>query len=95
MVESHDQRTLVLEGKLISPWIAEVENAWRRAGEDLQGRKLTIDLTNVTLISRDGENILLQLMRDGARFICGDVFTKHVLKQLARKCRCEPALLRR
>jgi ABC-type transporter Mla MlaB component len=94
VVESNGQRKLVLEGKLVSPWIEEVENAWRQAGEDLEGRKLIIDLTNVTHISSDGENILLRLMRGGARFICGDVFTKHVLKQLARKYRCEPTPLR-
>jgi hypothetical protein len=95
IVETHGQRRLVLEGKLVSPWIAEVEIAWRNAVEDLQGRKLIIDLTNVTLISPDGENILFRLMRAGARFTSGDVFTKHVLKQLARKCRREPASSRR
>lgn len=94
-VESNGQHTLVLEGKLVSPWIEEVEDAWRQAADHRDGRKLVIDLTNVTLISRDGENMLFRLMRDGARFICGDVFTKHVLKQLARKCRWEATQSRR
>ena len=90
IVEKQGQRRLVLEGKLVPPWTAEVESLWRNAGEQLQGRKLIIDLTNVTFISSDGENTLLQLMRDGAKFSCGDVLTKHVLKQLARRCQCEP-----
>jgi hypothetical protein len=90
LVETHGQRKLVLEGKLVSPWTAEVESAWRSAGEQLQGRKLVIDLTNVTLISPDGENTLFKLMRDGAKFSCGGVLTKHVLRQLARRCRCKP-----
>ena len=90
IVESRGQRRLVLEGKLISPWTAEVENAWKLAVEQLRGRKLVIDLTNVTLISSDGENILFRLMREGARFSCGDVLTKHVLRRLARRCRCRP-----
>ena len=90
MVETHGQRKLVLEGKLVSPWTAEVESAWRSAGEQLQGRKLVIDLTNVTLISPDGENTLFKLMKDGARFSCGGVLTKHLLSQLARRCRCKP-----
>ena len=90
IVETDGQRRLVLEGKLIRPWTAEVESTWRRAGEQLHGRKLVIDLTNVTLISPDGENILFRLMRDGAKFSCRDVFTKHVLSKLARRCRCKP-----
>jgi hypothetical protein len=87
IVESRGQRRLVLEGKLIAPWTTEVESAWRDAGEQLEGRKLIIDLTNVTLISLDGQNTLFRLMRDGARFSSGDVLTKHVLQQLARRCR--------
>lgn len=87
IVENRSQRRLVVEGKLISPWTAEVESVWRSAGEDLQGRKLTIDLTNVTVIGVDGENTLFKLMRDGASFTPGGVLTKHVLKQLAQRCR--------
>jgi len=90
IVEKHGERRLVLEGKLVRPWTAEVESVWRSAGEQLDGRKLVVDLTNVTLISPDGENTLFKMMRDGATFSCGDVLTKHVMKQLARRCRCEP-----
>lgn len=90
IVESPGLRRLVLEGKLISPWTAEVERAWRNAAADLDGRKLIVDLTNVTVISTDGEKTLFQLMRDGAKFCCAGVLTKHVLKQLARRRRWQP-----
>jgi hypothetical protein len=90
IVETHGQRRLVLEGRLVPPWTAEVESAWRSASEQLQGRKLVIDLTNVTLIGPEGENTLFKLMKDGARFSRGDVLTKHVLRQLARRCRSKP-----
>jgi anti-anti-sigma regulatory factor len=88
IIEAHGQRKLVLEGKLAAPWTSEVESAWRNAEEDLQGPKPIIDLTNVTFISTDAQDTLLKLMREGARFSCRDVLTKHVLKQLARRCRC-------
>jgi hypothetical protein len=90
IVEGRGKRRLVLEGKLVRPWTAEVESAWRNAGEQLRGRKLIIDLANVTLISPDGENTLFRLMQDGAKFSCVGVLTRHVLKQLARRCRGEP-----
>ena len=89
-VESHGQRRLVLEGKLTSQWTGEVETAWRIAVAQPEGPKLIVDLRNVTFISREGESTLFKLMKDGARFSCGDVLTKHVLKQLARRCRCQP-----
>ncbi len=90
IVETRGQRKLVLEGRLIRPWTAELENAWKSAGDQLDGRKLVVDLTNVTLISPDGENTILGLIRAGAKFSCGGVFTKHVLRQLSRANRCRP-----
>lgn len=90
LIETNAQRKLILEGKLISPWTQEVESVWRTAQEKLEGRTLVVDLTNVTLIGPDGENVLLHLMRGGARFSGCGVLTKHLLKQLARQCRCEP-----
>jgi hypothetical protein len=87
IVETRSRRRLILEGQLLPPWIGELKSAWRRAGEELQGRTLIIDLRNVTLISRDAENALFELMTDGAKFSSGDVLTKHVLQRLARRCR--------
>ena len=58
IVETPGQRRLVLEGKLIPPWTVEVRARGEMRQQQLQGRKLIIDLTNVTLISPDGENTL-------------------------------------
>jgi hypothetical protein len=87
IIDTPRQRKLVLEGKLVTPWTVEVENAWRHAAEGLQGRSLVVDLRNLTLIGPDGENTLLSLMREGAEFSCDGVLTKHVVKQIARRCR--------
>jgi len=88
VVETHNQRRFVLEGKLVPPWTTDVESVLKNAGEGLEGRKLVIDLCNVTLISQEGKDVLSKLMSDGAKFSCADVLTKHVLKQLAQRCRC-------
>jgi hypothetical protein len=90
VVETHGQRRLVLEGKLAGPWTAEVEKAWKDAGNQLQGRKLIVDLCDVTLIGADGKDMLVKLMEEGAKFSCGDVLTKHVLKQLSERDGCKP-----
>lgn len=83
IVEGRRQRRLVVEGKLIPPWIAELKVACERAKADLDGRDLVLDLRNLTVISHGGGNVLLDLMNDGIKFRCG-VFAKHVLSQLAR-----------
>jgi len=85
IVDTPARRTLVVEGTLIGPWVAELGTTSRNAGQDLGGRKLFVDLSNLTVISREGEAEIFDLMKNGATFSCGGVLTRHVLKQLARK----------
>ncbi len=91
VVDSRTQRRLVLEGRLIAPWIAELRTEWRRARAEFDGRELVIDLENVMVVSQEAENTLLQLMNEGARFRCSGVLTKHVLRQLRRRSKKDPA----
>jgi hypothetical protein len=67
------------------PWVAELWVTCSRAKTELDGRQLVIDIENVTVISQEGENALLQLINEGARFRSRGVLTKHVLRQLARR----------
>ena len=80
------QRRLILEGKLVEPWLGEFREVCRKAHETLEGRKLVIDLTDVTVISCEAESILSDLIVQGAKFSCGGILIRHVLKRLARKC---------
>jgi hypothetical protein len=86
LIDRRGQRRLVLEGKLVAPWTAELRNAYESARAELRGRELVLELKHITTISQEGENVLLQLITEGIRVrCCGDVFTKHVLKQLDRR----------
>ena len=86
VVEDQRRRRVIVEGKLIAPWAAELTSTYQRARTDLQDRELIIDLRDLTAISLEGEDILLQLMREKAKFLCG-VYTKEVLRQLGLKAR--------
>jgi hypothetical protein len=78
------QRRLIVEGRLIAPWAAELMSAYETAKTDLEERELVVDLRSLTAISPEGEAVLLQLMHEKAKFLCG-VYMREVLKQLARK----------
>jgi len=90
IVDTRSQRKLVVEGKLIEPWVPELVAARRDAALDLDGRKLIIDLNSLTLISREGEDTILDLMRQGVKFSCGSICTRHLLRRLARECEGKP-----
>ena len=85
ITDTPSRRTLIVEGDLAGPWVAELGTTWRNAGCQLEGRKLVIDLRNLTVMSREGEEAIFDLMKKGAKFTCGGVLTRHVVKQLARK----------
>ena len=85
IVEDRSQRTLVLEGALIAPSIEEFRNACEGAKVDPKHRELVIQIKNLTTISQEGENLLLDLMKQGVRFQCSGVFTRQVIRQLFRR----------
>lgn len=87
ILDTPSRRRLLIEGKLIGPWATELANVWRQATADLNGRALIIDVKGLTALTEDGENVLLELMREGARFRSSGVFTKQILKRMARKIR--------
>lgn len=86
-VDTRGQRRLVVEGKLIPPWTAELRTAYEDAKSDLEGRELVVDLKNLTIISREGEDLVIQLMNQGVQFRRCGLFAKLLLRQLSDRAR--------
>ena len=86
VVEDQRQRRVIVEGKLMAPWAAELTSAYQTARTDLQGRELIVDLRSLTASSPEGADVLLQLIREKVKFLCG-VYMKEVLRQLGLKTR--------
>lgn len=85
LVEAPTQRRLIVEGKLITPWAAELRSACEDARLDLGSRDLVVEMKHVTTISQQGEKVLIELINAGVKFRCRGVFTRHVLRQLSRR----------
>ena len=85
VMDSRTERRLVVEGKLIAPWVSELRTAWKAANGEIAGRALVVHVGNITVISQEGENALFELMREGAKFRCSGVLTKHLVREFARR----------
>jgi hypothetical protein len=85
LVDNARQRRVIVEGKLIAPWAAELRSACEKARADLRDRELVVEMKHVTTISQEGENVILELINGGVRFRCQGVFSKHVVKELTRR----------
>ena len=85
IIDSRTHRRLVLEGKLVGPWADELKPACDRAKSELGGRELIVEVKNLIVINQVGENVLLELMHEGVKIRGVGVFTRQILKQLARR----------
>ena len=85
VVQTDTKRHVVLEGKLIAPWTDELSKICDRQQDGSQIGELVIDIRGLTVIGREGEDVLLALMQQGAKFRGSDVFTKQILRGLARR----------
>jgi hypothetical protein len=85
LIDRSRHRRLIVEGKLIAPWAAELKSACEKARPDLCGRELVVEMKHITTISQEGENVIVELINAGTKFRCDGVFSKHVVKQLTRR----------
>jgi hypothetical protein len=85
IVDGKDERRLIVEGKLVGPWAAELKSMCEKTKHEPRSRGLVIEMRHLTAISQEGENVLFELIQNGVKFLCQGVFTKHVLKQVTRR----------
>ena len=86
IADSSDEQRWFVQGRLVGQWAVELRSAWR-ARRCVGTPRCLVELIDVTFIDRSGEDVLAEIMSDGAEFIASDVYTTHLLANLhsARK----------
>jgi hypothetical protein len=77
-----DEQRWCLQGLLIGQWAAELQSTWREARQAGDARRCIVEMIEVTAIDHNGEAVLAEIMGQGAEFIAGDVYTKHLLRKM-------------
>ena len=84
-IQAEPQRTILrVEGKLVQPWIEELENSWRscpRAGSDAT-QALVLDLRSITFVDSEGKELLSRIYRSGAQFLTSGTLMNSVIEEL-------------
>jgi hypothetical protein len=70
-------RTFKLEGKLLGPWIRELESAYITCL--VSPDRVRLDLHGLTFVDAEGARFLASLIRDGARVIACSGFVAEIL----------------
>jgi hypothetical protein len=83
MTEDASEQRWVLQGRLTASLLEELIESWRTSQDRWPTLKRVVDLDEVTCIDKDGEQVLVMMIRDGARFIANGLYTKHLLESLS------------
>ncbi len=84
-VEEWGWATLRLDGKLIGPWVSELERRWEEAMVGPGKKPLLVDLKAVTYVDDPGKALLEQMHRRGAKLVGHDPMTKYLVAEIEKR----------
>ena len=79
-----DINILVLEGRLMGPWVRELELCWRSADGRPQSHPMRVDLSSVTFIDAEGKALLTRMCREGAQLVTTGCLNKCIVEGIMR-----------
>jgi hypothetical protein len=85
IAETPTEQQWTVEGRLVHPWISELKSTWMRTRTARRERKCVVDLRGVTFIDQDGEKLLTELSKQGAKLIATGCYTQYVVHNIEMK----------
>lgn len=73
---------LKLEGRFSADLVSELDACWRAAMETANGDSIWIDLTDVDLVDRAGQEQLRRMHRAGVRFLTRGCFMRELIREI-------------
>jgi ABC-type transporter Mla MlaB component len=80
----HDQvpvTSFVLEGKLVGPWVKELEKHWESLAANVS-RTMLVDLADVSFIDAEGRALLARMRQKGARLLSTGVLINEIVAEI-------------
>ncbi len=81
----HDQvpvTSFVLEGKLVGPWVKELEKHWESALAASSSRTMLVDLAEVSFIDAEGRALLARMRQKGVRLLSAGVLINAIVAEI-------------
>jgi anti-anti-sigma regulatory factor len=76
---------LVLEGRVVGPWVEELDRVWVETAPRLGSRKLSIDLRNVTYADSGGKRVLRNIFsQSGAELVANSLGIQDLAGEVLR-----------
>jgi hypothetical protein len=78
---------LKLAGKLVGPWVEELDRAWHEVSTESAPSEILLDLCDVTFVAPEGRIQLTKMCEQGATFKASGCFGKGIVDEIIRSCR--------
>ena len=81
----HDEvpvTSFVLEGKLIGPWVKELEKYWESMVATKASRTMLVDLADVSFIDSEGRALLARMRQKGVRLLSTGVLINAIVAEI-------------
>jgi len=82
-----DSTRITLEGRLVGPWIGELERCWRESEQSAAGRRLIVDLTGVTFVEQEGKALLTRMYKAGAELLATGCCMRSIVEDAKNQVR--------
>lgn len=73
--------TLVLEGRVKGPWVAELDQVWQATRKLAANQPITVDLAAVSFADWRGRRLLRDMQSQGAKFVGSSNFLSKMLEE--------------
>ena len=88
--EKGSEQRWTLQGRLTKECIAELVSNWQAARSRPSAKNRIVDLNEITVIDKSGEEVLSMMIGEGATFLATGLYTKHLLEALYERAGNSP-----
>ena len=89
-LKTQSAATLRVEGKLVGPWVGELELSWRSVSSEPANGRLCVDLTDVTFVDEEGKRLLEVMYAEGVKLKASGCVTRRLVEEIERSLHRAP-----
>ena len=80
--DNTDQISLVIEGKLMGPWVKALEACWHSVIRKKPDTSVTVNLAEVSFVDDAGRDLLALMCRQGVTIIPNGLLMTAIVKEI-------------
>jgi hypothetical protein len=81
--ERGDRIVFRVEGRLLGPWVSELERCWRSTAGHTHAKFFSVDLDGVDFVDDHGKALLTEMDRAGVDLIATGCMMRSIIQQVA------------